>query len=342
MSFRSPILLVLLVVPAIAAVAYILAQRRPPRTAVVFPNLAVLESVVERGSQWRRHLPAALILAAVAALAVGAARPSAVTVAAPRNSTVVLVVDVSGSMRATDVKPSRIEAAKAAMRTFVRSAPRGLRIGVIEFSTQPAVLSPPSVDHAEVLAAIDHATPGGRTAIGDAVDRAVTLARTTPDGQSLPSGPVSGFPPAAILLLSDGAQTSGLLTPDEAAGEARDEGIKIDTVALGTPNGVLLPGQNGGSGFQGGGFGGGNLNTGGDPIPVPPDPETLAQIAAATGGQTFTAQTADRLSSIYEKLGTSVKRTRRLEEFTWVALAAAIALLLGGAGLAVVRAPRLP
>ena len=322
--------MLLLLVPAAAATAYAFAQRRPPRHGVTFTNLAVLESVVEATPRWRRHIPAALLLAAVSVLAIAAARPGAFVVSAVRDSTVVLVVDVSGSMRATDVKPSRIGAARKAMLSFVDKAPKGLRIGVIEFSTESAVLAVPTTDFKAVRAAIGEIRPNARTAIGDALARAVDLVRSTPDGGIVPPGPVSSFPPAAIVLLSDGAQNAGLKTPEEAANTARAENVRVNTVALGTPGGTI-------DRDFGGGFGGFEQR-----VPVPPDPATLASISQITGGRTFTAQTEASLSSIYAKLGTSVERTRRRHEFTWVAVIVATLLLLGGATLAVLRAPRLP
>ena len=323
--------MLLLLVPAAAAAAYAFAQRRPPRHGVTFTNLAVLESVVEATPRWRRHIPAALLLAAVSVLAIAAARPSALVVSAVRDSTVILVVDVSGSMRAIDVKPSRIGAARTAMLSFVSKAPKGLRIGVIEFSTEPAVLAIATTDFKAVRAAIGEIRPNARTAIGDALARAVDLARSTPDGGIVPAGSVSSFPPAAIVLLSDGAQNAGLKTPEEAANGARAENVRVNTVALGTPGGTID------RGFGGGGFGGFEQR-----VPVPPDPATLASISQITGGRTFTAQTEASLRSIYAKLGTSVERTRRRHEFTWVAVIVATLLLLGGATLAVLRAPRLP
>lgn len=160
MSFDSPLLLAVLAVPVLAAAAYVLAQRRTSRNAVVFPNLWVLEAVVPRRSRWRRHVPAALIFLTLVALSLTAARPTLQGTVAARGATVVLVVDVSGSMRATDVKPSRIEAARRAMLAFVDNAPANLRIGVIAFSSQPSVITAPSSDHSLVREGIRSIVPG--------------------------------------------------------------------------------------------------------------------------------------------------------------------------------------
>lgn len=370
MRFGSPWLLLLLAVPAVGLAAYALLQRRPPRHAVAFPNLEVLASVVTRSSQWRRHVPAALLALCLCALAIAAARPTAVTSKLRSGATVVLVVDVSGSMRATDVKPTRLDAALTAMLTFVDRSPKGLRIGVVAFSTEPYVITSPTQDHQLVREGIRSIQLGGRTAIGDALARAVELARTPADGGSATpltapgsdgttatpapgdgtGGPGAGapgattlaegaanLPPAAVVLLSDGAQTSGSFTPDEAAAMAKAAAVRVSTVALGTAGGTLDPGQFGRGGFGpggGGGFGG--------RIPVPPDPVTLARVAATTGGKAFTATTFDQVKSIYADLGSSVEKTRSREEVTWIPLAAAIVLLAALALAAVARAPRLP
>lgn len=339
----DPWLLLLLLVPLAGLAGYLLAQRRPPRHAVVFPNLEVLAAVAVRTPQWRRHVPAVLLAAALCALVVALARPTVADSQARSGATVVLVVDVSGSMRAEDVKPTRLEAALKAMRIFVDASPRGLRIGVIAFSTDPSVITAPTADHKLVKAGIDSIELGGRTAIGDALARAVELARASQaEGGTGTTGPTRpGLPPAAVVLLSDGAQTSGLLTPEEAAARARAADVRVSTVALGTPGGVLDPSTlpRGSFGGGGGGFGGGGF---GGRIPVPPDPVTLAQIASTTHGKAFTAESAGTLQSIYRGLGQSVERVETRSELTWLPLAVGMALLICFAGLAVARAPRLP
>lgn len=338
MTFESPLLLLTLVVPVAALVAYVRLQRRPPRYAVRFPNLDVLAGVVERRSAWRRHVPAALLLASLVALALAVARPALTSAFVEGEATVILTVDTSGSMRATDVKPSRIGAAQAAMLSFVDHLPHGVQIGVISFSSDPVVITPPTSDYDLVRQGIRLLEPGFRTAIGDALARSVDLAESvvgrSPDGPPPPGSKA----PAAIVLLSDGAQTSGVLSPDEGAARAKQAGIPVFTIALGTPNGTLDPRTfgGGGGGFGNGGFGFGRR------IPVPPDPVTLARIASETGGLAFTARDAGRLSSIYRKLSASVARVERRREVTVALVGAGAVLLLAAGALAGARLPRLP
>ena len=333
MSFEAPALLVTLLVVPLAAVGYWLLQRRPPRFAVRYTNLDVLAGVASRRRAWRRHVPAALVLASVAALCIAFARPT-VTVKAPNErASVVLVVDTSGSMRATDVKPTRLAAAKRAIRSFLEKAPSSLRVGVVSFSDEPQVVVSPTVDRAQLRQGLDVLGPGFGTALGDGLARAVELARTatgeTGDGSSASPAPVKdekGRSLASILLLSDGAQTRGLLSPGQGAERAQAAGIPVFTVALGTDGGTILAGPPGQE----------------QVIPVPPDRETLSAIAEYTGAESFDAQSADALEKVYAGLGSRVGRVDRPREVTAMFVAAGALLLAGAAGLALVGAPRLP
>ncbi len=332
MSFEAPALLVGLAVVPLAALGYWLLQRRPPRFAVRYTNLDVLAAVAGRRRAWKRHVPAALLLLSLAALAVAFARPT-VTVKAPNErASVVLVVDTSGSMRATDVKPTRLAAAKNAMRSFLDSAPDSLRVGVVSFSDEPHVVVSPTVDRAMLDQGIDVLGPGFGTAIGDGLARAVDLARSATgaaaegDGQGAALKDADGRSLASILLLSDGAQTRGLLSPGQGAQRAQVAGIPVFTIALGTEGGTILAGPPGQEQL----------------IPVPPDRETLAAIAEYTGAQAFDAESADALEKVYAGLGSRVGREDRPREVTAVFVAAAALLLAGGAGLALLSAPRLP
>jgi Ca-activated chloride channel family protein len=333
MSFEAPALLLSLLVVPLAAVGYWLLQRRPPRFAVRYTNLEVLAGVASRRRAWRRHVPAALLLASIAALCVAFARPT-VTVKTPNErASVVLVVDTSGSMRATDVEPTRLAAAKRAMRSFLERAPDSLRVGVVSFSDEAQVVVSPTVDRAQLSQGIDVLGPGFGTAIGDALARAVELARTA-TGQSGEGGgaeppavkDAKGRSLASILLLSDGAQTRGLLSPGQGAERAQAAGIPVFTVALGTDGGTILAGPPGQE----------------QVIPVPPDRETLAAIAEYTGAESFDAQSADALEKVYAGLGSRVGRQDKPREVTAVFVAAGALLLAGAAGLALVGAPRLP
>jgi Ca-activated chloride channel family protein len=339
MSFGHPLLLLtLLIVPA-AIGAFLLAERRRMRYAVRFTNLDVLAGVVARGGAWRRYAPFVLFLVAVAALCVGVARPHATTMVPQERATVILVIDVSRSMDAKDVKPSRLLAAEAAVRTFLDKAPKRLRVGLIAFAGIPSVVTPPTRDHELVREGlIDIASYGGfgGTAIGDAVAAATDLGLQAVSGKtnlaSVAAPPTHTHGLVSILFLSDGAQTRGDLLPLEGAQRAKAAGIPVFTVALGTPNGTLDLGG-GGFGF-GGGFGG--------PRRVPPDPDTLRAIAETTGGQFFEAKSSKSVNAAYAKLGSKLGRKPAKTEVTYGFLAAAAGLLVAAGLLSGAWSPRLP
>jgi Ca-activated chloride channel family protein len=325
-SFASPFLLVSLLVPLAALAGYLWLERRPPRYVVTYPNVGVLAQVAGRRRPWRRHLVAALLLLALSALCVGLARPK-VTMARPsERATVVLVVDVSVSMNATDVKPSRLDAAREAITRFVDQVPRQIRVALVGFSDSPEVITPPTTDRSQLHDGIAVLTPGFGTAIGDAVARGVELARSATG--EVDTAPADGEQrvPSAVVLLSDGTQTRGLLTPDDGARRARRAGVPVHTIALGTLGGVVT------------------VNRDGFPVtvPVPPDRATLARIAETTGGKTFEVTDAKRLSAVYEQLGSVVGRERRPREVTVAFLAVGAALLAAATALAGLWAPRLP
>jgi Ca-activated chloride channel family protein len=347
-SFERPwLLLTLLAVPAVVAL-YLLAERRRMRYAIRFTNVDVLAGVM-RGRLWRQYVPLALFVLAVAALCLGFARPQHTTLVPKDRATVILVVDVSRSMEARDVKPSRIGAATAAVRLFLDKVPDRLQVGLIAFAGDPAVAAPPTTDHGLVREALDtlqwYPSFGG-TAIGDAIAEAVRIGQEAVGGgngnlASVTAAPAQGTKGlVSILFLSDGAQTRGQLLPLDGADRAKSAGIPVYTVALGTANGTLRFGFGGGGqqppqGFPGG-FGQGRR------VPVPPDPETLRAIAARTGGQFYAAHDADALKSAYSKLGSRLGRKPGESEITYVFLAVAAALLLGAGLLSAVWSPRLP
>jgi Ca-activated chloride channel family protein len=326
----------LLVVPALLA-AYVLVQRRRPRDVVRFTNLELLESVVERAPRWRRHVPAALFLAAVLAFTLGLARPQA-TLKVPREeATVVLVIDVSGSMKADDVKPTRLQAAKDSAEAFVRSLPPSLRVGVVAFSTTVRVLASPTADRDQVKVAIDSLQPGGGTAMGDAILAAVGLVRPQAQAAAQGQAPANDggatnldpkkLVPATVLLLSDGANTVGEAQPLDAADIAKSLGVPVFTVALGTQGGeALIPDGRGGQRLQ----------------PVPPDPETLKAVAERTDAASFDAPSAGALKQIYKDLGSKVGYRDERKDATHIPLAIGLVLLLGAAGLSLLWQQRLP
>jgi len=348
MTFGHPLLLLTLFVIPAAFLAYRIAERRRMKYAVHYTNIDVLASVAGGGTI-RRYAPFALFLAALAALCFAVARPHATTLVPQERATVILVIDVSRSMDSKDVKPTRLLAAEAAVRTFLDHAPKRLRVGLIAFAGIPSVVTPPTRDHDLVRdGLIDIASYGGfgGTAIGDAVAAAVQLGQQAVSGSNLAalrltSKPAHGL--VSILFLSDGAQTRGDLLPLEGAQRAKAAGIPVYTVALGTPNGTLDMGG-GGFGFGGGsgggnGFGGGGF---GGPRRVPPDPDTLRAIAKATGGQFFEARSSKTVKQAYAKLGSKLGRKPQKTEVTYAFLAGAAGLLVAAGLLSGAWAPRLP
>ena len=346
MTFLAPLFLIGLLAVPVLALLYLAVQRRRSRYAVAFTNLDLLANLVERRPGWRRHVPTALYLASIAFLVLALARPQ-MTIAVPReDATIVLTLDVSASMRATDVDPDRLVAAKAAAQQFVDTLPDGVRVGIVAFSDRATVLTTPTADRDVVAAAIDSLTAQGGTAMGDALARsleisgalrsaAVTPGETppaapgaTPELQVTPApgasdDPATGDPAedplVAIVLLSDGANTVGEREPLDVAGEAAAAGVPIHTIALGTDEGTVQLRDDTGQ-----------LVT----VPVPPDEATLQAVADRTGGRFSDAPTSEELSAIYESLGSRVGFVDETQEVTWLFAALGLLTVVGGAGLA--------
>ena len=340
-TFERPLLLLTLLVVPLAVALYVLAERRRMRYAIRFTNLDVLAGVV--GDRYlRRFVPLALFLLALAALCIGMARPEHTTLVPRDRATVILVVDVSRSMEAKDVKPNRIGAATAAVRTFLDRVPARLQVGLIAFAGDPAVAAPPTTNHDLVrksLDTIEWFPSFGGTAIGDALAAAVKLGQQAVSGESgnlassttaAPDTQTRGL--VSILFLSDGAQTRGELEPLQGAERAKVAGIPVYTVALGTPSGAL---------YLGGGFPGAGP-FGGHRVPVPPDPATLRAIADRTGGEFFAAQSAKSLQAAYKRLGSRLGRKPGESEITYGFLAGAALLLVAAGLLSALWSPRLP
>jgi len=345
MSFGHPLLLLTLLLLPIAAAVYLWLERRPAKYTMTFTNMDVLASVAG-GRSYRRYIPPVLALLALASLCVALARPHRTTLVASDRATVVLVVDVSGSMQATDIKPTRLAAAQAAVRKFLDKVPSRVRVALIAFAGDPQVASPPTTDHQIILEGLNSLSffsGYGGTAIGDALAAAVELVKPPTKGgaQTIAYTTLAAETkksPVSILFLSDGHQTRGLLEPLEGAARAKAAGIPVYTIALGTPNGVLTrpPGS-----FGGGGFGGGG-GIGGTQIPVPPDPATLRQIAQTTGGRFFDARSAKAVESAYSHLGSVVARVHGKKEATNEFLGLAAILLVAAGLFSALVAPRLP
>lgn len=316
MSLASPLwLLAALAVPAMAAWAA-LQRRRRRRYAVRFPAAATLAAAVAQVPSWRRRIPPILLAAAALALVLAMARPHA-TVAVPvEKASVVLVTDQSGSMAAEDVDPTRLAAAQQAADRFLSRVPDELLVGFVSYSTQVDGVLEPTAEHATLEAALGSLHAEGGTATGDALTVALDRleARRGDDGS---------LAPAAIVLLSDGKTTEGS-DPLEAARRAGRLGIPVYTVALGTPDGIVSGGP-----FR-------------EPIPVPPDPQTLREIADESGGQAFEVEDAAELDRVYERLGSRIGTTEEQREISAAFAGAGLLLLLGGLGTGLRWRGRLP
>lgn len=295
MTFTTPWLLLALVPVAALAVAYVLVQRRRQRYAVRFATLPMLEKLVPKRPRWRRHLPAALVLLGLASLGLAAAQP-VIDVRVPyERATVIVAIDTSGSMQADDVRPNRLEAAKSAAEQFVDEMPESFNVGAIAFAGDAQVIARATDDHDEVrdaIAAMDDG--GGGTAIGEAVLEAVDevnrLSDDTTAGPTSSPSPSGGDDeaqriPARLVLLSDGANTTGR-DPSTAAEAARDAGMPVSTIAYGTQDGVAN-------------FWGGQQS-------VPVDESTLRQLADDTDGRFYRASSTDELRDVYQDIGSSI------------------------------------
>lgn len=347
MSLTSPYLLLTLLALPVAVGIYVLAERRRMHYAVRYTNVDVLAAVTG-GRDWRRYGAPALFVLALATLCVAVTRPRVASIVTSDKATVVLVLDISGSMHSTDVKPSRLAAAQKSIHLFLQRAPRRLKIGLVLFAAESEVATPPTSDHKLVAQAVDQAGDFqgfGGTAIGDALAVAVRLGLQSVNGQrhsaAVTTQHANGL--VSILFLSDGRQNRGVLTPLQGAERARDAGIPIYTVALGT-NGASY---NFSVTSQAGGFNGGfTMVSPNGPFPsfagLDPDPQTLRRIAQVTGGRFYRAKTAGAAEAAYRKLGSSIGRTHGTTEVTSDFLAGALVLLVLGGGVSALRAPRLP
>lgn len=314
MTFAAPLLLVLLLAVPAAVAGYVWLERRRERGAAVWAAPALLPNLVERPPGWRRHLPVALLLGGAALLLVGFARPHA-TISAPRQeATVVLVLDVSGSMAATDARPTRLGAARTAALRFVDTLPRGYRMSLVTFSDHAAVAVPATHDLAGIRAGIARARTGPQgTALAGAVSRAVDVGLSA-------KGQDAGVkrPPAVVVLFSDGGQTAGRVTPAQAAAKAKRAGIPVSTVAVGTPDGVVLQPLQGG--FT-------------ERIQVPVQVASLQAIARGSAGRFYPGVSSVDPKAIYRDLGSRAGTQRKTVEVTAAAAGGGLVLMLAGAAL---------
>jgi Ca-activated chloride channel family protein len=301
-SFQAPLALLCLFAVPLAILVHVSAQRRRRRYPVRFPALATLAAVVPSGPQWTRHVPFALFSVALAALALSLARPQHTVNVPVERASVVLVTDVSRSMSATDVSPTRLEAARRAAQNFLDNVPDELRVGLVSFSDIAQTLQTPTTDRDAVRNALETLQPLAGTATGAGL-------RTALDDLKIRADTSARRPPAALVLLSDGSATDGQAA-DQVAAEAKRLRVPVYTVALGTPDGTItLQGQ---------------------VLRVPPDPEALKRIASASGGEAFRAEDSDQLDAVYNRLGSQIGTKPEKREVT-AAFAGLALLMLGGA-----------
>lgn len=315
MTFLAPQRLWLLVAVAGLLAAYVLLQRRRPTYAIRFSELDLLASLVPRSAAWRRHVPAGLLLLSLVALTTAFARPEADVEVPRERATIVVALDTSVSMEATDVAPDRIGAARESAAAFVAGLPESFNVGLVSFSGTAAVVVPPTQDHDLVVSAVRGLELGPSTAIGEAVFASLDAIR------SVPGEPGQDAPPAAIVLLSDGTNTVGREVP-LAVQAAVEAGVPVSTIAYGTPEGtVLVQGQR---------------------IPVPVDRPALERLAEATGGTPFTAESGEELAAVYEDIGSSVGTTTERREVTAAVTGLALALGVAAAIASLAWGARLP
>ncbi|HLE76795.1 MAG TPA: VWA domain-containing protein [bacterium] len=316
MTFQWPALLFgLLAIPALAWL-YARVLRRPPRQAVVHTRVHALAEAVRQGRRWRRHVPAGLFGLSLAALVLAMARPVAPFPIPATQNTVVLSIDVSRSMLADDLKPNRMEAAKAAATEFVNGLPRGLKVGLVTFSSYATLIVPPTTDRGRILEAIGELHTEFATAIGDGLLEAVWAlpGRERPLGTGLPAQPPKlPVSPATVVLLSDGQSNRGAL-PVDAARIARQQDVKVYTIGVGTPEGTFL-------------------NLGGRSIWVRLDEETLREMAEISDGDYFLARSVGQLRDAYRQLSRKIGWEYKPTEVTGIASAVAALLALGAVGL---------
>ncbi|MQA88510.1 MAG: VWA domain-containing protein [Streptosporangiales bacterium] len=322
MTFLAPTRLWLLLLVLALVVAYLVLQGRRKRYAMRFTNLSLLNQVAPRRPGWRRHVSAVLLLVTLVLLVSGFARP-ATKVKVPRErATIMVALDVSGSMAAGDVPPSRFEAERSAAKKFVQDLPERFNVGLVSFSHVTSVVSSPTKDHPAVVTSIDGLKAEGGTAIADAIFTCLqsirgfdARARTDP-------------PPARIVLLSDGEDQDSRRTVEDAVQAARQAKVQVFTIAFGTPYGTITQ----------------TPSPGARPVtqPVRVDRQSLRDLAESTGGQAYDAESLQELSNVYRDIGSSLGHRWTNREITTRFVGWALLFALGAAGVGIWWSPRIP
>jgi Ca-activated chloride channel family protein len=321
-SFGSPLLLVFLLAVPAAIAAIVLLERERRRRATAWAPAALLPNMVTRPTQLRRHLPTALLLLGLVLLVVGFARPKASFHVRSQEATLVLVLDVSGSMAANDERPSRLAAAKAVARRFIDNAPKGYRLALVTFSDHVAVPAPPTHDLGIVRAALARAHTGPQgTALADAIVRGVRL------GARVPGTSQGHRPPAVVVVISDGGQTAGAFTPQQAAQRALQARVPVSSILVGTPDGVVQQKLKGGYTER---------------IQVPAQPQALQAISRASLGHFTGGPAAVDVAGIYGELGSRTGKRKKTVEVSAAAAAGGLAFMLAGGILSGIWFRRMP
>jgi Ca-activated chloride channel family protein len=337
----------------LGVVAYIWYQRRRRPAAVRFSSLSLIRVALPRTSRFRRHVPFALLLVASAALLMGFSRPYVVASLPASEATIILTIDVSGSMCSSDIAPSRLQAAEEAAAQFIRSQGPGTQIGIVAFSGFAQIVQAPTNDQTLLFEALQSLATGRRTAIGSGLLAAIDAVAETDLGVQPTTGqgrpgvepaapPAGDYAPDIIVLLTDGANNAGI-DPLDAATQAADRGLRVYTIGFGTNNPQPLEGQcaqqiigrEPGNGF-GNGFGFGGPPQGGGGFNRGIDETTLRAVANATGGQYYPASSAGELQQVFSSLPTSLVTRHEVQDVAFAFLGiggalAAAALLLARA-----------
>ena len=318
MRFAAPGWLLLLIPAAALLAGYVIVQLRRKRHVARFTNVELLASIAPRRPGWRRHLTFALLFVALALLTLGSAQPTS-AVRIPRDrATVMIALDVSLSMEATDVLPSRIGAAKQGAIRFVGLLPPRINVGLVKFGGNASVVVPPTTDRDPVKVAINNLQLQDSTAIGEAVFTCLDAISTFAKASTVPGDKP---PPARIVLMSDGANNKGR-TPEQAAAAAKAAGVPVSTIAFGTLNGTVnLPGYG--------------------PQPVPADRPTLRELAEATGGSYHDAPSSEALQSAYRDIGQQVGYTTTRHIVSWRFLVAGLLFTLAAGATSLLWAGRI-
>lgn len=342
-TFLWPQFLWLLLALPLLVLVYLWLLRRRQQTALRFASLAIVREAMGKGPGWRRHVPPVLLWLALGAMLLASARPMATIVLPSQQQTIILAMDVSGSMRATDVEPSRLEAAQTAAKAFLAELPRHVRVGIVAFAGTAQVVQPITLSREDLAAAIDKFQLQRATAIGSAIvvalgelfpgqgldlasltygrnsdpfaPRGRPLEQARPEAQAVAPVPPGSYTSASIILLTDGQRTTGVDT-EEAAQLAADLGVRVYTVGIGTVDGEVI------------GFEGWSMR-------VRLDEDTLKTVARTTQGEYFYAGTAANLKQVYESLSTRLTVEKKETEISALLalLASVLALLSAGLSL---------